>query len=130
MPIVTTHDTARGITIHTAAGPLTFREVIGTLEGFYGRDDLPDRVLWDGRDATIAHLTHDELERIATYPKRWRRPDKPLPGGKRAIVVSTDLDYGLARIVDLVQGLARDELPYEVRTFRSLDEALHWLASD
>jgi len=87
-------------------------------------------VLWDGRDATIAHLTHDELERIATYPGQLRRPGKSLAGGRRAIVVSTDLDYGLARVVDLVQGLARDELPYEVQTFRSLEEALRWLASD
>lgn len=130
MALVTTHDAARGITVHTATGVPTFQDVIGTLKGLHGRTYLPDRVLWDGRQATIAHLTHDELERIATCPARLRRADRGLAGGKRAILVSTDLDYGLARIVDLVQGLARDELPYKVQTFRSFENAMRWPAAD
>jgi len=129
VPIKTEFDAGSGLTIHRAEGVLSFADVVQALETFYGDPELPERVLWDGRGATIRELSSDELRELAVYPGRLRGDRLRPRGGKRAILTATDLDYGLSRIIDMVKESAGSDLPYELRVFRSYDEAVAWLRS-
>jgi len=49
------------------------------------------------------------------------------PTSKRAIVASTDLGYGYARMFEILREIAGEN---GVRVFRKLDEALDWILSN
>ncbi|MEX2115896.1 MAG: VOC family protein [Bacteroidota bacterium] len=71
MPIVSTIDQKNQITIHTASGNLTYDELVQTLEAFYRNEHAPESVLWDGRNASLINLTHDQLKKLAVYTKKF-----------------------------------------------------------
>ena len=48
----------------------------------------------------------------------------------RAIVAPRDLDYGLSRMIEMVTGIAGEQLPYKIKVFRSMEEATKWLEED
>jgi hypothetical protein len=48
------------------------------------------------------------------------------PGSRRAIIVSTDLVYGFARMYEILRENYGDN---GIRVFRDLDEALEWILS-
>lgn len=50
-------------------------------------------------------------------------------GGQMALVVSTDLVFGMARMYELMGGLA-DRDAGQVGVFRSMEEATAWLAAN
>ncbi len=50
---------------------------------------------------------------------------KDLPELKRAIVVDSDLGFGMMRMLQL---LGEDKFHYEIRVFRERDEAIEWLS--
>lgn len=62
MPIHTTIDKERNITVHTAMGNLTYEELVQTLELFYRNTGAPENVLWDGRQASLVNLTAAQLK--------------------------------------------------------------------
>lgn len=126
MPITTTIDTERNITIHTASGNLTYDELTQTLEFFYRNTDAPENVLWDGRQASLVGLTAAQLKQLALYTKKFRREGISVKGGRRALLVAASVDYGLARMIGAFKDLA-DDIKFEIRTFRTYKEALDWL---
>lgn len=127
MPVTSTIDRENGITIHTATGNLTFGELAQALESFYRNDDAPENVLWDGRNASLVNLNQDELKRLGAYTKKFKEEGMNVKGGKRAIVAPATVDYGLARMIESFKGLLAQEIKFDVRTFRSYDEAMTWL---
>ena len=114
MPIKTVVDTERGITVHIASGDLTYDEITEALTSFYENTEMPDKVIWDGRNATLKNFSSSELEAIAMYPMRFNKEKAKIKGGMRAIVAPTDLDYGLSRMIEIVSGIASYELPYKM----------------
>jgi hypothetical protein len=49
-------------------------------------------------------------------------------GGKTAILISKDLEYGMSRMVPALSELKG--IPVKLEVFRSLAEAEHWLAEE
>jgi len=127
MPIKTIIDRKYDITIHIASGDLAFAEIVNALKSFYERPDLPENVIWDGRNATLKNLDLKELEQIAVFPLRYRDRKEGIKAGKRALVAPKDLDFGLSRIIDNFKEDQGENLPFELEIFRSYDEALKWI---
>ena len=127
MSIVSTIDDKNRVTIHTATGNLTYEELVQTLESFYRNDRAPENVLWDGRNASLVNLTKDQLKQLGAYTRKFKQQGMTVKGGKRAIVAPANVDYGLARMIGAFKDLMAEDIKFEVRTFRSYDDAMAWL---
>jgi hypothetical protein len=75
------------------------------------------RQLVDLREADGTAVTSDGVRELA------RQPPLFFPESRRAIVVASDLGYGMARMFELM----RDNKSGEIRVFDSLDDALEWI---
>jgi len=122
MPIHTEIDKDTGIRRHTVTGDLTFatlKETLGTL--YQSSEFQPDtNVLWDLRDAKQA-LTSKEVDRLADYVGgHWGTRG----GSKAAIVVSRDVDFGMARMYEQLLAIHSSSV---VMVFRELEDATSWL---
>ncbi|MFW5830037.1 MAG: hypothetical protein ACOCXA_07220 [Planctomycetota bacterium] len=122
------HDAQRGIIVHVASGPLTYDEICATLERFYSQEQPCQRVLWDGRQATLARLSSRQLRDLADYPSRLD-PAQP-PQGRRAILVASKLDFGLARIIELLRQHSTSSMRHRLRAFQDEAAALAWLLEE
>ena len=71
----------------------------------------------DFRDADMNHVTTDCIQTLA----KTNTPSKQ--GSKRALVVRSDIAYGLARMLQALREGSRQE----IQVFRDLDPALAWL---
>jgi hypothetical protein len=81
------------------------------------------KVLWDCRNASIAALSNERIERLIEHNFQHQ---EARGSGMSAIVASRDLDYGIGRIF---QAYA-DGLPWDTMVFRDLDSALNWLGCE
>jgi len=121
MPIVTTQDFDHDLTVHVVTGAITDDEMFETLESFYaGR--LTRLLLWDMSQADLQTTTADTLRR---FVQRAAELGVRRTGGKTAVITSTALQYGLARMTEAFAKM--EAAPYEFRAFKSHDEALAWL---
>jgi hypothetical protein len=73
--------------------------------------------LIDMRDADGSEVSAAGVQALANRPPLFK------PSSRRAIVVPTDLGFGMARMFELL----REGKSGEVRVFRDLDEAKRWL---
>ena len=74
---------------------------------------------------SISGFRPEEIERI-THAARERAELRA--GGKSAVIATADLEFGISRMVDI--GLDLRDTPYEVRSFRTAEEARTWLGVD
>ena len=66
MPITTTTDHDRQLTIHTVTGEPAFEDGMATLKQFWeGQPTM--NVLWDFRKASLARVSFEETEAIMDY---------------------------------------------------------------
>ncbi|MBW2604988.1 MAG: hypothetical protein JRE28_11850 [Deltaproteobacteria bacterium] len=79
---------------------------------------------------SLRNLSPSELEEIATYPAQLNTLKTKIKGGMRAVVASTDLNYGLSRVIQSVTEIAGEELPCKIKIFRSMVESIQWLKVD
>lgn len=82
------------------------------------------RVLVDHSAATVRKLAADDVYAIA---RSCAVLNPELVGGQLAVVLVSDIDYGLGR---MWQSYADDQLSYASGVFRSLDDARAWLKAD
>jgi hypothetical protein len=115
-------DQSLGHVTHTAQGQLSLDEIRGAfraaLENPAYRRGMT--VLWDVREATIAHLSAEDLRTLARFSHELR---SVRGGGRAAILVSRDADFGVARMFQLYA----DVFPWETMVFRDLGETIEWL---
>jgi hypothetical protein len=78
--------------------------------------------MWVFLDAEVSAITSSDLRKILYYTKEYAHSRQ---GGKSALVVSKDLGYGLARIFEAF--VEMEKFPFELKTFRALDDARAWL---
>jgi hypothetical protein len=120
MPITTTIDHDRQLTIHTVTGKPSFEELMTALNRFW--EGQPTRnLLWNFSEARLAHISYSETRKLIDYvrPQTEKRA-----GGKTALVSSRDLEYGMSRTL---QSLREFQSPsYQIEVFRSLEEASQW----
>lgn len=121
MPIISSVDRAKQLTIHTARGEITTPDIQACLETFY-QDPTRD-VLWDLREASMSQVSGKDMERFAEY----LIAQAPLrPRGKTALVAPEDLEYGTIR---MGMGYVGDRGPITYNVFRTMDQAKAWLDS-
>ena len=124
MPIETTHDPQRDLTIHVVTGPAREEEMYAALEapgdGVSTRD-----VLWDMSGADVMQVTPGILRQ---FVKKAAELGVDRKGGRTAIVAPEDLQYGLARMSEVFADMVSS--PYSLRAFRTREEAIAWLEGD
>jgi len=112
-------DPARRLVQVRVAGILCDQDLVDGDAELRGDPDFDPsyRQIVDLCEADGTGVTTDGVRQLA------RRPPLFLPESKRAIVVASELGYGMARMFELM----RDNKSGEIRVFDSLDDALKWL---
>jgi hypothetical protein len=121
--VTTTVDGETGARMHVISGELTAEDLIRTLSDVYASSDYDPGAnsLWDLRGVESHHLGKDDLRRIAELVTEHRQLP---PGMCAALVVGSNLDFGLARMLEQML-IASTEV--EVMVFRDIIEAKAWL---
>jgi hypothetical protein len=121
MPITSTVDRARQLTVHKAQGEITAPDIQACLDTFF-QDPTPD-ALWDLREGAMSQVGREDMMRFAAYliKQALRRPR-----GKTALVAPRDLEFGTLRM-----GMAylEGKVPVIYNIFRSMGQARAWLDS-
>jgi hypothetical protein len=76
-------------------------------------------LLMDLRNASGLHVTADGVRTLVAQPLVFS------PASRRAVVVPTDLGFGMARMYEML----REESVGGMRAFRDFDEARRWVMS-
>ena len=116
---------SKNLTILTASGKITFADAMEALESFH-KNPTRNLLLDFSRRAEIPLvLTGEEMAKLFRHltTKKENRP-----AGKTAIVAPDDLRFGMSRMAEAFAEI--EKLPWEMKAFRSMDEAIDWLASD
>ena len=103
-------------------GDYPFEEQMETLRDFYSGEHTHN-VLWDLRKYTGPRITSRQLQHMVSYIVE--HSDKRA-GGRTAMVVLQDLDYGLGRMGAAIAEVS--EYSCEFALFRNSEDALEWLA--
>jgi len=100
----------------------TAADTIQTLSTVFGHSDYQPgmALVWDFRDMGRT-WTADEIRQLIGY---LAEHVEDRGAGKEAVIVSREVDFGLAR---MAQAFSRD-LPRPLRVFRDMTEAEAWLA--
>ncbi len=123
MTITTRFDDITDLRVHVVRGELTHEELCETLEALYAtREFQPQQsALWDLREADLTGSSAAEVRQIAELVQQhWGTTGVP----RAALVVSRDVDFGIARMFELYVTTGAQR---EVRVFREFDEAVAWV---
>jgi hypothetical protein len=123
MAITMNIDPITGLRIHKVTGRLQFEELREALTAVYDADDFdPDKdVMWDLRDADLTAFSTDDIKSVSGLVKQnWGTSSS----SRAALVVSRDVDFGLAR---MYEQLLDNGSTGDVTVFRDYDEAIAWL---
>ncbi|HUL29981.1 MAG TPA: hypothetical protein VLZ03_05950 [Thermodesulfobacteriota bacterium] len=124
MPIETTRDQERNLTVHVVTGPVSEQEMYGTLEEFYKREPTA-LLLWDLSKADLSWVTPNMLQRFVRKAVKLGARRR---GGRTAVVAPEDLQYGLGRMTEAF--VESESAPFSFHVFRSRQDALSWLMAD
>jgi len=114
-------DSQNDLSVFTVNGELIADEVIEQVEVYYTQHPTK-LVLWIMGDVDLSAITRAGIERIIQTAKQHTGKRKE---GKTAIVGPKDIEYGLARMYEAYTGF--ENLPYEYKIFKDVDEAKEWL---
>ena len=128
MPITSQVDKTENLTIYTLFGDLTSDDIQIAIKSFWEAHGLTLKGLWDARSAKLTNLKSSDMENIAVFVGRFRHRFEERKGGKSAIVASTDLQYGLSRILKSLYDI--EDFPTQLKIFRIMNEAMEWLDQD
>jgi hypothetical protein len=106
----------------TLTGALGFEAYVESFEALVSHASYRPGVnaLWDFREAPLAGLPTETLRRIIRFSAERRELRR---GARVAIVVSSDADFGVARIFEAVAA----DLPIQFQVFRDIGEAEVWV---
>ena len=110
---------SKQLTINIVAGELLFDGAVEAVKEFYEVKPTRDG-LWDLREGTWEDLSDVRINIIIGFVAKHAHVRE---GGRTAMVVPADIDYGIARTA---QSYAQN-LPFEIGVFRTMDEAIKWL---
>jgi hypothetical protein len=118
MPCAYTIDLARSLVLSRGWGEVTDRELLAhvralTADPRFARSFHQFIDLRDVTDVQITASTIREMVKLNPFGA----------GARRAVVVTSDVVFGMARMYQIL----RDESPDEFEIFRKLDDALRWL---
>jgi hypothetical protein len=109
----------------TVSGSVTAEDIIKYLGEVFPHPNRgqPYREIFDLRDAGTFDVDMAGARRIATFAKGYR---SELESGMVALVAPRDFEFGMGRVI----GAYLDELPFDFRVFRNMNEAKNWLGLD
>ena len=109
------------ITIFTADGEISYSEASEAISRYYRSNDpsLTKNILGDLRNASLTLLTAPQVTNLADLSSSY---SEQRGGGQTAIVVSNDLNFGIAKEFE-AQVIY---LPSKFKLFRDIDEAYKW----
>jgi hypothetical protein len=118
MPGAYTIDLARSLVLSRGWGVLTDRELLAHVRALTDDPRFAPHFhqLADLRDVTDVQFTGSTIRKMVRLNPFWA-------GARRALVVTSDEIFGMARMYQLL----RDEWPDELQIFRKMDDALQWL---
>jgi len=118
MPGAYTIDLARSLVLSRGWGVVTDRELLAHVRALTADPRFAPhfRQLADLRDGTDMQVTASTIREMVRLNPFWA-------GARRALVVTSDVVFGMARMYQLL----RDESPDELQIFRKVDDALQWL---
>lgn len=119
--IITHLDHRNDLTTHTLEGPITAEDIIATIEAYYSGEPT-HYIVWDFSEVTLNQCKEENLKSIAVAANKCA---KQRDGGKTALVLPSDLQFGLGRMYETFAEL--ENAPIPVRSFRSMPEAMAWL---
>jgi len=128
MPITSEVEKTKNLTIYTLTGELTLDEILNALKSFWEAHTLTLNLLWDARSAKVSQLKSEEVAKITGFIGQYKHRFEERKGGKAAIVASSNLQYGLSRILGTFYEI--EGFPTQLRIFRIMDEAMEWLDED
>ena len=128
MPITSQVDKTKNLIIYTLTGELTIDDIQNKIKSFWEAHDLTLNTLWDARNAKLTNLKSSDMERITALISQYRHRFEERRGGKSAVVASSDLQYGLSRILGTLYEI--EAFPTQLKIFRIMDEAFQWLDQD
>jgi hypothetical protein len=122
MPYIETKiDHEKDLTIQAVIGPVSLQDACDALDRYYA-GLFTKLILWD---LTRAEISSYKTEHIIALVRKVKQYHHLRKGGKTAMVISKDLDYGLTRIY---QAYAETEgIAFEIRIFRDMEKAKEWL---
>ncbi|MEM7468372.1 MAG: hypothetical protein AAF387_15995 [Pseudomonadota bacterium] len=110
----------KDLTVFAVIGALRLAELKTAVDEFYsGKFTL--NTMWDLREADISAIEVGEVKEILDYSMEYL---KRREGGRSAILVSTDVNYGMGRVFDTFVELSSS--PVENNVFRDYEEAMAW----
>ena len=128
MPIILKVDKANSLTIFTMIGEINIDEIHDAIKSFWQAQELTLGALWDVRHAKLTDLESSDVERIAASIRQYAHRFEERNTGKTAIVASSDLQFGLSRILGTFYEI--EDIPTPLKIFRNMDEAMEWLDQD
>jgi hypothetical protein len=117
-------DPVHGLAVVRGEGEIGVEDVFSAIQRVWVEPAYVERprVLWDLRNASMDRLRSPEIREIVGRERKGR-PDSRR--ARMAFVVSTDVGYGMARMVATL--IERE--PIDVRIFRDDEQAAwRWLA--
>ena len=128
MPITSQVDKTKNLVIYTLTGELTLDDIQSKIKSFWEAHELTLNALWDARSAELTNLESSDMESIAAFIGQYTHRFEERKGGKSAVVASSDLQYGLSRILGTLYEI--EDFPTQLKIFRIMDEAIKWLDQD
>jgi hypothetical protein len=122
MPITSKMFPHEKLTVFTGEGEISYSETWETMSRDY-RSTHPSttrNVLWDLRNASVASITASQVTELANLSDSY---SKQRGGGKTAVVVSQDINFGIAKEFE-GQSMS---LSREFVVFRDIDRAYKWI---
>jgi len=121
MPIKTKKSLSDDLTEHIVTGVVTDKEMSNCENEFY--DSGPTKLqLWDLSDAILTKITIEGMRQFVT---RSAKLGEIRSGGRTAIVVQSQLQYGLGRVAESFGEF--ESLPFSFRMFKNRSESIKWL---
>ncbi len=119
--IITNINRDADLTLHSIEGDITWEDIVVTIEEYY-LGQPTTFVIWDYTGAGPSHCSEENIRSIAQTAGQYAQSRA---GGKTALVLPKDLQFGVGRVFESYAELA--DMPVTVRSFRLMAEAAAWL---
>ena len=120
------HCPERNLTIFVAGPKVDVADILQAYRDAKERHGLTKHTIWDGRQASVAHFTPYDLERLNQMLALIQGNDRSRQGGRAALVLTSPHDATV--FADFVTNDWR--LPQQRKVVFSLEEAHAWLEED
>lgn len=123
MEITTEINKEKNIRRHIVKGTIDRSEFIQSLKEIYNSSDFDPKMnaLWDLQEADFSDVFSEDITAfIDSFDRKWGCGEEI----KIALVVSSDLSYGMSRMFEIMRGNLTSN---EIVVFRDINKAKEWI---